>query len=82
VLYRARIFLPSSVQVGTYTAETFAVRNGRVVASALAHVEVKKLGMERAIARFAIHYAFFYGLVAVALSVAMGWVAGRLFALV
>ncbi|MBU6268307.1 MAG: TIGR02186 family protein [Sphingomonadales bacterium] len=81
VLYRARIFLPSSVQVGTYTAETFAVRKGRVVASALAHVEVKKLGLERAIARFAIHYAFFYGLMAVTVSVAMGWLAGRLFAL-
>ena len=82
VLYRARIFLPSSVQTGTYTAETFAVRHGRVVASAIAHVEVKKLGLERAIAAFARHYAFFYGLLAVAISVLMGWIAGRLFALV
>jgi len=81
VLYRARIWLPSSVPIGTYTAETFAIRKGRVVASALAHVEVRKLGIERAIATFARHYAFFYGLLVVALSAAMGWIAGRLFAL-
>jgi uncharacterized protein (TIGR02186 family) len=82
VLYRARIWLPSSVPTGTYTAETFALRKGRVVASALAHVEVRKLGLERAIATFARRDAFLYGILAVALSAVMGWIAGRVFALV
>lgn len=82
VLYQARIFLPSSVPVGTYTAETFAVSNGRVVASASSEVEVRKLGFERAIANFAEDQSFLYGLAAVVLSVMMGWIAGRLFALV
>lgn len=82
VLYQARIHLPSSVQTGTYTAETFAVRKGRVVASAIARVEVKKRGFEKIVADFADRQSFLYGLAAVALSVAMGWLAGRLFALV
>ncbi len=82
VLYQARIRLPSNVATGTYTAETFAVNKGRVVASAISRVEVRKLGFERVIAEFADRHAFFYGLLAVALSVGMGWVAGRLFALV
>lgn len=82
VLYQARIKLPSSVQTGTYTAETFAITKGRVVASAIARVEVKKLGFERAVAQFAEYNGFFYGLLTVALSVAMGFMAGRLFALV
>ena len=82
VLYQARIKLPSSVQTGTYTAETFAITKGRVVASAIARVEVKKQGFERAVAQFAEYNGFFYGLLAVALSVAMGFMAGRLFALV
>ena len=82
VLYQARIALPSSVQTGTYTAETFAVSKGRVVASAISRVEVKKLGFERAVAQFAQYNGFFYGLLAVALSIAMGFLAGRLFALV
>ena len=82
VLYQARIFLPSNVQTGTYTAETFAIRQGRVVVSATSRVEVRKLGFERMIANFAEQNPFFYGLLAVAISVGMGWIAGRLFALV
>ncbi|HEY0959112.1 MAG TPA: TIGR02186 family protein [Novosphingobium sp.] len=82
VLYQARISLPSSVPTGAYTAETFAIAKGRVVTSAIARVEVRKLGFEGAIARFADRNAFFYGLLAVAVSVGMGWLAGRLFALV
>lgn len=82
VLYQARIALPSSVQTGTYTAETFAVTRGRVITSAISKVEVRKQGFERAVADFAEYNGFYYGLLAVALSVAMGFMAGRLFALV
>ena len=82
VLYQARIALPSSVQTGTYTAETFAINHGRVVASAISKVEVKKQGFERMVAGFAENNGFFYGLLAVTLSVGMGFLAGRLFALV
>ncbi|KUR73074.1 hypothetical protein AQZ52_07775 [Novosphingobium fuchskuhlense] len=82
VLYQARIALPSSVQTGTYTAETFAVRDGRVVASALSRVTVRKEGFERVVADNAQRNGFFYGLFAVIVSISMGWIAGRLFALV
>jgi uncharacterized protein (TIGR02186 family) len=82
VLYQARISMPSNVQTGFYTAETFAIRDGRVIASATADIEVKKLGFERFVALFAEHQPFFYGLLAVALSIAMGWAAGRVFAMV
>jgi len=81
VLYQARIGLPSRVPIGTYTAETFAISKGRVVASASSTVEVRKIGVERAIASFADQYGLFYGLMAVVISVGMGWLAGRLFAL-
>jgi uncharacterized protein (TIGR02186 family) len=81
VLYQARIALPSNVPTGSYTAETFAVARGRVVASAISQVEVRKLGFEGALAQFADQYSFLYGLSAVALSIAMGWLAGRVFTL-
>jgi uncharacterized protein (TIGR02186 family) len=81
VLYQARIALPSSVQTGTYTAETFAISRGRVVASAISRVEVKKQGFERAVADFSQDYGFVYGLLAVMLSIGMGFLAGRMFAL-
>lgn len=79
VLYQARIRLPSSVPTGTYTAETFAVRQGRVVASAIAHVTVTKRGFERIIADFAQDWGLIYGLLAVFVSVGMGFAAGRVF---
>lgn len=82
VLYQARISLPSNVQTGTYTAETFAITRGRVIASAIAKVEVKKVGFERFVEVFSQKQAFFYGLIAVMLSIAMGWIAGRLFAMI
>jgi len=81
VLYQARIELPSSVPIGTYTAETFAISNGIVVASASSEVEVRKVGIERVVADFAQSSAILYGLLTVLVSVLMGWVAGRLFAL-
>ena len=82
VLYQARIALPSSVQTGTYTAETFAISHGRVVASAISRVEVQKQGFELMLARFADQHGLMYGLIAVVLSIGMGFLAGRFFALV
>lgn len=82
VLYQARMSLPSNVPAGTYTAETFAISKGKVVASAISRVEIRKIGFEGAIARFAEDGSFFYGLLTVSISVLMGWAAGRFLALV
>jgi hypothetical protein len=43
VLYRAQISIPARVPIGTYTAETFLIRDGRVIAGA-AHGSDQKLG--------------------------------------
>ncbi|WAT19135.1 TIGR02186 family protein [Aurantiacibacter sp. MUD11] len=82
VLYRADIPIPSSVVAGRYVAETFAIADGRVISSATAEVQVFKEGFELGVEEAANDFAFFYGLFAVALSVVMGWAAGRLFALI
>jgi len=82
VLYQARIALPSNVRTGRYTAETFAISNGRVIASAIADVEVKKVGFERFIEYASREWSLVYGLTAVAFSIFMGWMAGRLFAMI
>ncbi|MEO0464151.1 MAG: TIGR02186 family protein [Pseudomonadota bacterium] len=80
VLYQARINLPSNVTTGPYTAETFAIAQGRVVASATARIEVVKAGLEGRVVQYSQKYALFYGLFAIALSIIMGLVAGRFFA--
>ena len=82
VLYRARLPIPSNVIPGRYVAETFAIADGRVITSATSEVDVRKEGFEGVIAEEAVDNSFFYGLFAVALSVFMGWAAGRLFALI
>ena len=79
VLYRATISIPSQVLVGTYTAETFLVDRGRVLAAATREIEIGKSGFERFVALAARRHAFLYGLVAVLLSLGLGYAAGLLF---
>ncbi len=76
VLYRARIAIPARVPVGRFTAETFLIRDGRVLAAAVRDIDIRKSGFERFVARAADRSALLYGLVAVALSVGLGWLAG------
>ena len=76
VLYRARLPLSARVVTGTYTAETFLVQNGRVLAAAVREIEVRKTGFERLIGQFAQNHDIAYGLAAIVLALAMGWFAG------
>lgn len=79
VLYRARISIPSQVPVGTYTAETFLVDDGKVIAAATKEIQIGKSGFERGVALAAKRHAFLYGLAAVLLSLGLGWVAAAIF---
>jgi uncharacterized protein (TIGR02186 family) len=80
VLYRARIDIPSQVPVGTYTAETFLIANGRVIAAATKDIEIGKSGFERFVAQAARRHGFLYGLASVLLSLGLGWIAATVFA--
>jgi uncharacterized protein (TIGR02186 family) len=79
VLYRARILIPARVPVGTYTAETFLIRNGRVIAGAAREIRIEKLGFEGFVALAAERWSFAYGVTAVAISLLLGWGASAAF---
>lgn len=79
VLYRATITIPSQVPVGTYTAETFLIADGKVLAAATRDIEIDKSGFELFVANAASRHAFLYGLVSVLLSLALGWAAAWAF---
>ncbi|MDB5738413.1 MAG: hypothetical protein JWO65_2081 [Sphingomonas bacterium] len=79
VLYRARITIPARVPVGRYTAETFLIQDGHVVAGAVRDISIGKSGFERFVAEAADRWSIAYGLVAVGVSLAIGWAAGALF---
>ncbi len=78
VLYRARLSIPARVPTGHYTAETFLISNGRILAAATRDVEIRKSGFERFVARSAENSPFLYGLAAILLSLFLGWAASAL----
>jgi uncharacterized protein (TIGR02186 family) len=79
VLYRATITIPSQVPVGTYSAETFLVDHGRVLAVATRDIQINKSGFERYVALAARRHSFLYGLIAILLSLGLGWAAAAVF---
>jgi uncharacterized protein (TIGR02186 family) len=79
VLYRARLYIPARVPTGRYTAETFLIRNGKIIAAATRDVEIRKSGFERFVARAAETTPFAYGLAAIALSLGFGFAASAIF---
>lgn len=72
ILYRATIPIPSQVPVGTYVAETFLIRDGRVLAAASREIAIDKTGFERFIAVSAVRHPFLYGLASVWVSLLLG----------
>jgi uncharacterized protein (TIGR02186 family) len=79
VLYRAVITIPSQVPVGTYTAETFLIDRGKVIAAATRDIQIDKSGFERFVALAARRHEFLYGLTAVLVSLFLGWAAAAAF---
>jgi uncharacterized protein (TIGR02186 family) len=79
VLYRARIQLPARVPTGRYTAETFLIQDGRVLAGAAREIEIEKSGFEGFVAAAAERWSLAYGLAAVAVSLLSGWIAAIAF---
>jgi uncharacterized protein (TIGR02186 family) len=79
VLYRAVIIIPSQVPVGTYTAETFLIDHGRVLAAATRDIQINKSGFERYVALAARRHEGLYGLTSVVLSLGLGWAAAAAF---
>ena len=79
VLYRAAITIPSQVPVGTYTAETFLIDRGKVIAAATRDIQIDKSGFERFVAVAARRHALLYGLTAMIMSLVLGWAAATAF---
>jgi uncharacterized protein (TIGR02186 family) len=79
VLYRARLAIPAQVPIGKYTAETFLIKDGKIISAATRKIVIRKSGFERFMADAAVEVPLLYGLFAVGLSVAFGLLAGSLF---
>ncbi len=79
VLYRALVPIPARVPVGQYTAETYLIRNGHIIAVATREISIGKSGFERFMAQAAEADPLLYGLAAILISLLMGFAAALAF---
>ena len=79
VLYRARLAIPARVPVGRYTAETFLISKGQIIAAATKDIEIRKSGFEQFVATSATESPITYGLLSIILALFLGWGAGEIF---
>lgn len=79
VLLRTDIYFPSNVPTGNYTILVHLVKDGRIVSSDDLRIKVGKVGFEAQVYGFAHEQAWIYGVVAILLAVAAGWLADAVF---
>lgn len=78
-LFRANIQFPADVPTGLYTVEVFLLRDGEVVGAQTTPLAVSKSGFSAAVYEFAVGQPAMYGVAAVTLAAAAGWLAGFAF---
>ncbi len=74
-LFRSRVHFPANVPVGVYSVEVYLLRGGEVVSAQTTPLIVSKVGVGAEVYDFAHHRAMLYGIVAVLVAVASGWLA-------
>ena len=78
-LFRATLSLPSNVPIGKHTVTAYLFRNGQMLASRSDTFRVERAGFERYLFTLAHVYAFWYGVIAVVVALATGWLASVVF---
>lgn len=78
-LFRAKLRFPTTVPIGTYNVQVYLVRDREVVGAQSTPLYINKSGLERTIYDFAHTEPVLYGLAAIVLALAAGWLAGVVF---
>ena len=79
-LFRTTVTIPANVPVGLYKAEVYLIRDGQVISVQSKTLEIDKTGFERTIYQFAYDSPLVYGVLAVLIALAAGWLASVAFA--
>lgn len=72
-LFRADVRMPANVVEGTYSLRILLLRDGKVIDTYRAPIDVRKVGLERWLYHLALDKPFLYGLMSLALAIAAGW---------
>lgn len=78
-LFKTQIRFPDNIPAGHYTAEIYLINYGQIVGMQSMPIEVVKAGIDAALYHYAHHFPMWYGLSAIVIALAAGWVGGRLF---
>ncbi|MEP3115764.1 TIGR02186 family protein [Nisaea sp.] len=78
-LFRTQVHFPANLATGTYTAVVYLIRGGRVVHAQTTPLLVEKVGVGAEVYTFAHERSAIYGLAAILIAVAAGWLAAAVF---
>ena len=78
-LFRTNVTLPANVPTGPYRLDVFLFDEGQLIARQQSTLVVRKVGLEADIFNFAHQQGALHGLIAIAIAVAAGWLAGLAF---
>ncbi|MBF0374750.1 MAG: TIGR02186 family protein [Alphaproteobacteria bacterium] len=78
-LFRTDLHFPANVPTGTYSVEVYLLRGGEVVSAQTTPLIVSKIGLGAELYHFAHEHGAAYGIMAIALAGAAGWLAAAAF---
>lgn len=78
-LFRTEIHFPANVPVGTYLVEVYLIQGGDVISAQTTPLVISKIGIGADLFDFAHQQAAAYGLIAIMLAAASGWLAAAAF---
>ena len=78
-LFRATLHFPANVPPGIYQVQVFELKGGEVTDAQRSALVISKVGVEADVFDFAHQQSMLYGLMAVALSATLGWLAAVIF---
>jgi len=78
-LFRTDVHFPANVPVGTYLVEVYLFADGQVISAQTTPLVVSKTGLGADVYDFAHHQAIAYGIIAIVLAAATGWLAAVAF---
>ncbi|MEQ9639740.1 MAG: TIGR02186 family protein [Alphaproteobacteria bacterium] len=78
-LFRADVSFPANVPTGSYSVTVYLFREGRLVGAQSTPLVVSKIGIGARIYDFAQQQSALYGIAAILMALAAGWLAGAVF---
>lgn len=78
-LFRATFSFPANIPPGHHQIEVFKLKDGQVIGAQQSSLQISKIGMEAEVYDFAHQRSALYGMIAIVIAVAAGWLAGVVF---